>query len=321
MLAQGSAAAGARLPPGFRVGHWTDLQGWTGATVVLAPPDAVGSGEVRGGGPGTRETDLLSVAAHQPGPQAVCLTGGSAFGLAAADGVMRHLRQGGAGYPTPVGPVPLVSSAVIFDLMLGDAEAHPDAEAGFTACEVAGESVERGSVGAGTGATVGKVLGPNGWTKGGLGYAAIAVGQALIGALAVVNAFGEVLAEDGSVLAGAWSDGGYLRTGDALRAGRRPDRPGMATTLVCLMTDAQLSKTEAWLVARAASAGVARAVDPSATALDGDVAFCLAAGTTRAEPLALAASAAHATAAAIRDAVRCAHGAPRCPAAAERTRP
>jgi len=318
MLGQGDFDSRPRLPAGFRVGHWTDRERWTGTTVVLAPHGAVGSGEVRGGGPGTRETDLLSPAAHQRGPQAVCFTGGSAFGLASADGVMRHLREAGVGHPTPAGPVPLVSSAVIFDLMLGDADAHPGADAGSAACAAAGAEVLRGSVGAGTGATVGKLLGPAAWTKGGLGYASLTVGEALIGSLAVVNAFGEVLAEDGSVLAGIWEDGRYLRTGELLRGGRVPARAQSATTLVCLITDARLSKLDAWLLARAASAGVARAVDPSATSFDGDVAFCLAGGSAEADPLALAVSAAHVSAAAIRDAVRSAQGAPGCPAAGER---
>ena len=163
------------------------------------------------------------------------------------------------------------------------------------------------------------MLGPDGATKGGLGYAELEVGEARIGAIAVANAVGEVLGEDGSVLAGAWRDGGYARTVDLLRHGEAMRPPlATATTLVCLVTDAQLSKTDAWLTARAASAGVARAVDPSATPFDGDVCFCLASGRAPADPLALAAAGAHAAAGAIRDAVRSATGAPGCPAAAER---
>lgn len=311
-------SSSARLPQGFAAGHWTDREAWTGCTVVLAPPGSVASVEVRGGGPGTRETDLLSPAAHQPGVQAVLLTGGSAFGLAAADGVVAHLRDRGLGYPTPAGPVPLVAGAVIFDLMLGR-PAHPGPAEGAAACAAASGEPARGSVGAGTGATVGKALGPAAATKGGVGYAALDVGEAQVGALAVVNAMGDVLAEDGTVLAGAWRDGAYTRTVELLRRGEVARPPAAtATTLVCLVTDATLSKTEAWLVARAASAGVARAVDPSATAVDGDLCFCLASGRARADPLALAAAGAHAAAAAIRDAVRSATGAPGCPAAAER---
>src|SRR3954447_4807297 len=153
-----------RLPHGFACGHWTDPVGRTGCTVLIAPPGAVGGGEVRGGGPGTRESDVLSPLTSTPGPEAVLLTGGSAYGLAAADGVARWLIEQGRGLPTPGGRVPLVSAAVLYDLATGPAtNAHPacpDADAGYAACVSAGGEVERGAVGAGTGATVGKVLGP-----------------------------------------------------------------------------------------------------------------------------------------------------------------
>jgi L-aminopeptidase/D-esterase-like protein len=310
-----------RLPGRFRVGHWSDAEGWTGCTVVLAPAGAVGACEVRGGGPGTRESDLLSPAASAPGPQAVLLTGGSAFGLAAADGAVRFLAEQGAGFRTRAGVVPLVAGAVVFDLGLGDREARPDAAAAYAACTGASTAVpQRGSLGAGTGCTVGKLLGPEHWTKGGLGYAAAGLaGGAVVAALAVVNAFGEVLAEDGSVLAGVWRAGGYRRTIELLAAGETRATPwNESTTLVCVLTDAALTKTEAWVVARAASSGVARAVDPSATAVDGDVVYCLADGRVEVDRLALAALAAEVTAAAIRDAVRSASGAPGCPSADER---
>ena len=133
---------------------------------MLAPPGTVAAGEVRGGGPGTRETDLLSPAAHQPGVQAVLFTGGSAFGLAATDGVVDYLAERGLGYPTPAAVVPLVSAAVVYDLALGDPGARPDAGAGLAACRAAGRRFDRGSVGAGTGCTVGKLCGMEGWTKG-----------------------------------------------------------------------------------------------------------------------------------------------------------
>lgn len=308
------------LPEGFTAGHWTDREGWTGCTVVLPPEGSVAACEVRGGGPGTRESDLLSPAAAALGVGAVLLTGGSAYGLAAADGVMRYLAERGIGVRTRAGIVPLVPAAVVYDLALGDPEARPDATAGYTACEAAAGAVERGSVGAGTGCTVGKLLGPDCWTKGGLGLARVelAVG-ATVAALAAVNAFGEVLAEDGSVLAGVWRDGAYRRSVDLLREGVSPLLAWReSTTLVCVLTDAALTKTQAWLAARAASAGVARAVEPSATAADGDVVYCLATGRIEADPLAVSALAAHAAAAAIRDAVRQATGAPGCPAATER---
>jgi L-aminopeptidase/D-esterase-like protein len=311
-------SAGA-LPAGISVGHWTDDVGLTGCTVVLAPDGAVAAGEVRGGGPGTRESDLLSPAASAPAVQAVVLSGGSAFGLAAADGVMRWLTERGTGHPTPTGPVPLVPAAVVYDLPLGDPAAHPGPDAGYAACKAAGPEVERGSVGAGTGCTVGKLLGHESWTKGGLGAAWERAGEATICALAVVNAAGDVLAEDGRVLAGVWRDGGYERTVDLLREGHAPPSSAReSTTLACVVTDARLTKTEAWLVARACGGGVARAVDPSATSVDGDLVFCLATGRKDAELMPLSALAAHATAAAVRDAVRQARGVPGCPSASDR---
>ncbi len=311
---------GPALPDGIRVGHWTDRASWTGCTAILPPEGTIAAGEVRGGGPGTRESDLLSPAANAPGVQAVLFTGGSAFGLAAADGVVAHLAGQGIGYATPVAAVPLVPAAVIYDLPLGDPGVRPRPEHGAAACAAATPTPERGSVGAGTGATVGKLLGPEGWTKGGLGLASDVVSGATVSALAVVNAFGEVLAEDGSVLAGAWEGGRYRRTVSLLQEGRLPRRFGAreSTTLVCVMTDARLTKTEAWLVARAASAGVARAVDPAATAVDGDVVFALATGQVAVEPFLVAALAAHVASAAIRDGVRQATAAPGCPAARDR---
>ena len=309
-----------RLPEGFQCGHATDRDAWTGCTVVLAPPGGVASGEVRGGGPGTHESDLLSPATSTPGPQAVLLTGGSAFGLAAADGVIRWLDEHGIGHPTPAAAVPLVSGAVVYDLALGDPSVRPVSADGYAACEAAGQVVPRGSVGAGTGCTVGKLLGPDGWTKGGLGAASVAVGDATVVAIAAVNPVGDVVAADGSILAGAWEDGAFVPAVELLRAGRLPAIAQREnTTLVCLVTDAALTKTEAWKVARAASAGVARAVSPCATAWDGDMVFCMAAGEAEADRFALSALAAEAASAAIRDAVMCAKGAPGCPTAAERT--
>jgi L-aminopeptidase/D-esterase-like protein len=309
-----------RLPAGFAVGHWSDQEGWTGCTVVRAPEGAVAACEVRGGGPGTRESDLLAPASPIAGAHAVCLAGGSAFGLAACDGVVRRLEEEGVGLATPFGRVPLVAGAVVFDLALGDPGARPDAGAGYSAAAAAAAETARGNVGAGTGCTVGKLLGPGSWTKGGLGYSASGIdGGAEVAALAVVNAFGEVLDESASVLAGVWRDGAYRRTVDLLREGVPPARSWRdSTTLVCVLTDAALTKLSAWRVARAASTGVARAVDPSATAVDGDVAYCLAAGPVECDPLAVEAVAADVVAAAIRDAVRSAAGAPGCPASGDR---
>ena len=228
------------LPRGVTVGHHTDLQAWTGCTVVLLPEGTVAAAEVRGGGPGTRESELLTPAANAAGVHAVLLTGGSAFGLSAAHGVMEHLAAQGIGYAIPGGPVPLVFAAVVYDLVLGDGSVRPDDAAAVAACEAAGTEVARGSVGVGTGCTVGKLRGPDGWTKGGFGAATLRVGDATVTALAAVNAFGDVLAADGSVAAGVWTGAGYARTTDLLLAGEAPARAATRenTTLVCLVTDA-----------------------------------------------------------------------------------
>jgi L-aminopeptidase/D-esterase-like protein len=308
------------LPPGFAAGHWTDRERWTGCTAILVPEESVGACEVRGGGPGTLMSDLLSPAAAPPGAQGILLTGGSAFGLAAAEGVVRFLAERDIGFRTRAAIVPLVAGAVVYDLALGDATARPAPDHAYAAAAAATAAPERGTVGVGTGCTVGKLLGAAHWTKGGFGVASLALPDgATLSAVAAVNAFGEVLSEDGSVLAGINRDGVYERSADLFRAGVRADRPWTeATTLVTILTDAALTKTQAWSVARSASAGVARAVAPSATAVDGDVAFCVASGRVEADPLAVAVLAADVTAEAIRDAVRSATGAPGCPAAAER---
>jgi L-aminopeptidase/D-esterase-like protein len=307
------------LPDGVAVGHHTNRHGWTGCTVILPPPGSVCAAEVRGGGPGTRESELLSPAAATPGVNALLLTGGSAFGLAAADGVVRWLAERGLGHGTPAGVVPLVSAAVIFDLGLGDPAAHPTAADAYAACDAAGFALERGSVGAGTGCTVGKLLGPPGWCRGGLGAASVEIDGARLTALAVVNAFGDVLGEDGGVAAGPWREGRMHRTADLLLAGERPRIPaGENTTLACLVTDAALDKRGAWLLARAGTSGVGRTVDPSATAVDGDMVACLATGRVEADPFLLGALAAEVIAGAVRDAVATATAAPGCPTAAER---
>ncbi|HXF37253.1 MAG TPA: P1 family peptidase [Actinomycetota bacterium] len=305
--------------PGIRVGHWTDRSGITGCTVVLPPPGTVGSGQVRGGAPGTRETDLLRPGMLIREVHAVLLTGGSAFGLAAADGVMRFLEERGVGFDTGVARVPIVPGAVIFDLAVGDPAARPGPGAGYAACAAARSGpVEEGSVGAGTGATVAKLHGPHRQVKGGVGSVSERRGELVVGALAVVNALGEVLDEEGAVLAGArpgedrgtepWPWGGPDRPGPP---------PGRSTTLVVVATNARLGKEDAHRLAGAAHGGLAAAIRPSHTIWDGDAAFTLATGAVDAAWDELEEMAGPAVAAAVRRGVRAAVGVPGAPGLGE----
>jgi L-aminopeptidase/D-esterase-like protein len=310
------------LPAGFRVGHWTDPQARTGCTVVLPPPGTRGSVDVRGGGTGTRELEGLSPLANAEGPNAVLLTGGSAFGLAAADGVVRWLEERGVGRPTPAGVIPLVPAAVVFDLVTGASARRPGPEEGYHACEAASAGAwDRGLVGAGAGTAVGKLLGREHATRGGTGYAAVRLDDGTtVAALAVANAFGDVIGRDGKVIGGPRDKQGEpVRTSEVLaRMPELPEYRNVAaqdtgnTTLACVCTDASVDKRTCAIVARMASAGIARAVDPAFTPLDGDVVFCLASGSEPPPPPGLAASwsitvlgtvAATVTADAIRDAV------------------
>jgi len=305
---------GSPLPDGFEVGHWSDLDAATGCTVVLPPRDgAVASGDVRGGGPGTRELDLLDPLANAARIHAVLLTGGSAFGLAAADGVVRWLERNGRGYETPGGLVPLVPAAVVYDLMSGDPTRRPGPAEGERACEAATDDPALGSVGAGTGAAVGKIRGREFAVKAGVGIAKQHLPQGgKLTALAVVNAFGDVIGEDGQVLAGTrGDDNSFIGTTQQLRTrlieppSYRRGEPVENTTLMCLMTDVDLSKTDCGIVAKMAHSGMARAVDPVHSAVDGDVSFVLASGTAaHVDPLIVGIVGAALTAEAIRDACR-----------------
>jgi L-aminopeptidase/D-esterase-like protein len=263
-------AGGLGSVEGIRAGHWTDPVARTGCTVVLCPPGTVGSGEVRGGAPGTRETDLLRPGMLVHHVDAVLLTGGSAFGLAAADGVVRWLEEQGRGFDTGVARVPIVPAAVLFDLGVGDPSVRPGPEEGYAACRAASEEPEEGAVGAGTGSTVAKLHGPARARPGGLGMASAAEKGLTVAALAAVNAFGEIVAEDGAVLAGVLpgEDGG----GEEARP--RPTN----TTIVVVATDAALTRERAHLLAVASHDGLARALRPAHTMWDGDTVFTLATG-------------------------------------------
>lgn len=304
------------LPPpaGFRTGHWSDPVGRTGCTVVIAPEGTRGGVDVRGGGPGTRETDVVSPFAGTDRVSAVAFAGGSAYGLAAADGVMSWLEEHGIGYPTPAGLVPIVPAAIVYDLAEGDASARPTAAAGYEACETASEGVpDRGRLGAGSGTAASKILGRERAVASGIGYAAARGGGGItVAAVAVANPFGDIVGADGEPLALARSeDGEVVRTAAVIAAMEEPPDPFKTqpgnTTLVCVMTDAPLDKTGCTRVARAASAGVARAVEPVFSDVDGDVIFCLASGVDppadRFTVLQVQTIAATVTAAAIRDAV------------------
>jgi L-aminopeptidase/D-esterase-like protein len=303
-------------PDGFLIGHATNEEGRTGCTVVIAPEGARGGVDVRGGGPGTRETDVIAPLAGNEHVTAVMLAGGSAYGLAAADGAMRWLEGQGRGYETPGGLVPIVPAAVVYDLAEGDPGARPGPDEGYSACAAAKAGIPAtGPVGAGTGAAVGKLRGRERATTSGLGYAAALTGTGdTVAALAVANAFGDVIAADGAVLGGPRGEDGSLLRSSELLAGMEapPEWTGIAernTTLVCLMTDAPLDKGGCSRTARMASSGVARAVDPVFSDFDGDVVFCLASGVSAptADPRFTAISvgtlAAGVTAAAIRTAV------------------
>ena len=305
-----------RLPEGIEIGHWTDREAWTGCTVCLLPAGSVAACEVRGSAPGTLGTDLLRPQSVGPGANAILLTGGSAFGLAAAVGVTRWLEERGVGFATPAARVPLVGAAVVYDLGLGAATVRPGADEGYAACDAAAAGFECGSVGAGTGCTVGKLLGPENWTKGGLGAASLPLaGGGTIAAVAVVNAVGDVIGEDGSVLAGQRRGDGYLSSAKALRSGTSIRSSwGEATTLVVVLTDVALTKTEAWMCARAANAGVARAVSPVWTAFDGDTVFCASTCAESGDPLAVSVTAPEVVVDAIRHGLLAATGAPGCPA-------
>lgn len=293
---------------GIRVGSITDAECLTGCTVVLCPPGTVGSGEVRGGAPGTRETDLLRPGMLVQEVHAVVLTGGSAFGLAAADGVVRFLEERGIGFDAGVARVPIVPAAVLFDLAVGDASVRPGPADGYAACEAASERVEEGSVGAGTGAAVG----PRRALKGGLGTASAAEGDLVVGALFAVNAMGEVLDEEGEPLSGAPDEG----PGDAV-----PLRPegGTATTIGAVATNARLSKERAHLLAQAAHEGLAATIRPAHTIQDGDTIFTLATGEVEASQPAVEELAVRVVAEAIRRAVRLARGVPGVPGLGETT--
>ncbi len=273
------------MVPGVKAGHFSDIEHGTGTTVLIFESGARGGVDVRGMASGSRELSVLDPLHVTQECHAVCLSGGSAFGLAAADGVMRYLAERDIGYLARVAVVPIVPAAIIFDLSFKSHEVRPDASFGYKACEAAGAGpVETGSVGAGAGATVGKVLGMENAVKSGVGSAGARTGDGVtVGALAVVNNLGDVLdIESGRILAGARDPetGAFADSARILSGMGAPDSPpvGESTNLLVVATDAGLSKVDTNKLARMASAGMARTLSPAHSTFDGDIVFAFSTG-------------------------------------------
>jgi L-aminopeptidase/D-esterase-like protein len=277
-----------RLPalPQVLVGHASNAAAQTGCTVIVCPDGATAGVAIRGGAPGTRETDLLQPGNLVEQVQAILLTGGSAFGLAAADGVMRWLFERGLGFPSSVVKVPIVPAAVIFDLGVG-AVAWPDAAMGYAACQAAqDQALTWGAIGAGSGATIGKILGPDRASRGGIGMAQVNVGDHVVVAIVVVNAFGHVIdPQTHQILAGPrLPDGSFADTIRLLLAGAAAAPSAENTTIGCILTTAQLDKAACGRLAGIAHDGLARTIRPVHTQSDGDTLFALSVAAPDARP-------------------------------------
>ncbi|MGA8040506.1 MAG: P1 family peptidase, partial [Acidimicrobiia bacterium] len=256
--------------PGVRIGHWSDSEALTGCTVVVLPEPNTATAEVRGAAPGSRETALLEHGMRVEQIQAILLTGGSAFGLAAADGVMRGLEEDGRGHVTPVARVPIVPAAVVFDLFPGDPAVRPGPDQGLSAYKAATDApVGSGRVGAGTGATVAKWRGFDHMQPGGLGSASRRVGDSIVGALVVVNAVGDIFTIDGQSLTGGEPEPGPPAV--------MPD-PMTNTTLVVIATDAVLTRSELSRLAVRSNDALAVCIRPAHTRFDGDIVFAVSCG-------------------------------------------
>ncbi len=281
--------------PGIKIGHATDLEAITGCTVVLCEKGAVAGVDQRGGGPGTRETDLLKPINNVQKVHAVMLSGGSAFGLDSASGAMKYLEENKIGYPVGPHRVPIVPAAILFDLFIGDGKRRPDAEMGYQAClSASSQSPEQGSIGAGTGATVGKILGIKQSTKSGIGAASIKLpGGTIIGAIITVNAIGDVIdPETNQIIAGLRSiskgpikiggDNIFANTLDVLGSFAGQKLLSLAsrsnTVIGVVATNAKLDKAQATRVAQMAQNGVVRTITPANTMHDGDTLFALSTG-------------------------------------------
>ena len=318
--------------PGIEVGQAQDEEALTGCTVILCRKGAVGGVDVRGGAPGTRETDLLDPVNLVEKVHGIVLAGGSAFGLDAASGVMKYLAEQKIGFGLGASRVPIVPAAILFDLGLGKGSRHPDAEMGYAAAAAANpRRVQEGNVGAGTGATIGKIFGLAGAMKAGLGTASLDIGAGVtVGAIVAVNAFGDVVdPASGRILAGArpakvgplrvGGSGPFADTLDVMKSATGRTILGIAsrgnTVIGVVAVNARLSKAEATKVAQMAQDGIARTIRPAHTLLDGDTVFALATGPKKADVSLVGAYAAEALSQAILRAVSAARAAGGLPAA------
>ena len=310
--------------PGIKIGHFTDKRRPTGCTVILTESGATAGVDVRGAAPGTRETDLLDPKNLVQQVHAIVLSGGSAFGLDTATGVVKYLEERGIGYDVGVAKVPIVPAAILFDLTVGDAKIRPDAAAGYEACKNASDKMPtEGNVGAGAGATVGKLFGNNRAMKGGIGTASIKLPNGfIVGAIVAVNAVGDIF-ENGKMIAGARTADGKKLMG-TMNAILRGDNPppilgGTNTTIGVVATNARLDKAQCQKIAQMAHDGLARTINPSHTMFDGDTIFSLATGKIEqtANVTLLGALAAEAMAQAVIRAVKAAKSIPGFPSASE----
>lgn len=296
---------------GLKVGHAETHEGMTGCTVILCDDNVVGGVDQRGGAPGTRETDLLSPMHTVEHVNAILLTGGSAYGLDAASGVMRYCEEHGKGFPIGGGVVPIVPAAVIFDLPVGDPRIRPDAEMGYQACQNAIDSTAQGNVGAGFGATIGKFLGPQRMMKGGLGTASIEIVPGLvIGALFVVNALGSIRDPNNGGLVAGTRSAEYNQPVDSLYLLQRMASQQMAqptggnTVIGVVATNAKMNKEQTNKLAQMGQDGIAMAVRPAHSMMDGDTVFALSTGKVEADFNLVSAFAAEVCAQAIVSAVK-----------------
>lgn len=298
--------------PGIKVGQYTDRKKRTGCTVILCENGAIAGMDIRGFAPGTRQTNSLEILHPVSRIDALCIAGGGAPGLDSASGVVKFLIENNRGFDIFGKKVPIVPTAVIFDLFFSEDGAFPDAEMGYLACKNAEKNeIQEGSAGAGTGATVGKLFGVSQATKGGVGTISIKIGNVVLGILTVVNAFGDVVDEKGNIIAGARKTDKskkFCNMEEMLRQGidRKPE--GSNTTISVIATNAELSKEEATRIAIMAQDGIARAIRPSHTIFDGDIVFVLSTGNETASTNVLGTVSQNLVAESIRRAVKMADG-------------